>query len=348
MQDRKVKRILSSFISFSLFLLFAACSQDMTVNQYDTSFEIKKGDSIREVSKNLKQESIIKNPLRFQIIAKLMRHDRDFKFGIYQIRKGESYYDLIAKFSAGQTYSIKITIPEGYNIFQVADLLSSKNLASEADFLRECSNTAYLQQYDLNGLKSVEGLIYPETYLIPIGSPSEKIIPLFLTQFDRVVDRPILDEINKKGLSLKKVLTMASIIVKEARFEFEKPIIAGVYYNRLKKGMKLQADPTLIYALMISGKYEGEILYSDFGIDSHYNTYRYYGLPPGPIASPDKTSILAAIYPADVEYLYFVAKPDGTHYFSKTLEEHNKAVWEYQRLPSIEKHKKENNKNLSN
>ncbi len=328
------------------FLLFLAACADVTVNQNDASFEIKKGESIREIAKDLKHDNIIKNPLRFQITAKLMRHDRDFKFGIYQIKKGETYSDLISKFALGQTYSIKITIPEGYNLFQIADLLAEKNIVSQADFLKECSNADYLSEYKLGGLKSIEGLVYPDTYLIPIGYTSVKIIPLFLEQFDRVVDKSMMEQINKKnpgGTGLKKVLIMASIVEKEAKFEFEKPIIAGVYYNRLKKGMKLQADPTLIYALMLTGNYDGEIHYRDFNIDSRYNTYKYYGMPPGPIANPDRTSILAAIYPADVEYLYFVAKPDGTHYFSKTLDEHNKAVWEYQKLPAIERRKRETN-----
>ncbi len=336
-----MKQIFRPVLFLIVLILFAACA-DVTVNQNDATFEIKKGESIQQIAKDLKHENIIKNPLRFQIIAKLMRHDRDFKFGIYQIRKGESYSDLIVKFTEGQTYSVKITIPEGFNMFQIADLLSEKNLVASADFLRECSNSAYLMQYNLGSLKSVEGLIYPETYFIPIGFGSDRIVPLFLEQFNHVIDRNILEEIKKKGLTLKKVLIIASIVEKEAKFEYEKPIISGVYYNRLKKGMMLQADPTLIYALMLAGKYEGEIHYGDFGIDSHYNTYKYYGLPPGPIANPDKTSILAAIYPADVDYLYFVAKPDGTHYFSKTLEEHNKAVWEYQKLPAIEKRKRDN------
>lgn len=326
------------FLSAAL-LLFTSCA-DITVNQNDTTFEIKKGESIREIAKNLKHENIIKNPLRFQIIAKLMRHDKDFKFGIYLVRKGETYTDLITKFAEGQTHSIKITIPEGFNMFQIADLLSDRDLAAAPDFLKECSNNEFISQYSLGGAKTVEGLMYPDTYFIPIGYGSARIIPLFLDRFNSVVDKNMIDVINKKGISLRKVLIIASIIEKEAKFEFEKPIISGVYYNRIKKGMKLQADPTLIYALMLSGKYDGEIHYSDFGIDSHYNTYKYYGLPPGPISNPDKTSILAAIYPADVEYLYFVAKPDGTHYFSKTLEEHNKAVWEFQRLPAIEKRKK--------
>lgn len=327
-------------------MLFLAACADVTVNQNDASFEIKKGESIREIAKDLKHDNIIKNPLRFQITAKLMRHDRDFKFGIYRIKKGETYSDLISKFALGQTYSIKITIPEGYNLFQIADLLAEKNIVPQADFLKECSNADYLSGYRLGGLKSIEGLVYPDTYLIPIGYTSAKIIPLFLEQFDRVIDKTVMEQIDKKGPGgggLKKVLIMASIVEKEAKFEFEKPIIAGVYYNRLKKGMKLQADPTLIYALMLTGNYDGEIHYRDFNVDSRYNTYKYYGMPPGPIANPDRTSILAAIYPADVEYLYFVAKPDGTHYFSKTLEEHNKAVWEYQKLPAIERRKRETN-----
>ncbi len=338
-----MKRFLCANLLILALFLFAGCAGDITINKDDILFEIKKGENIQVLAKRLKKENIIKNPLRFQILAKLMRKGGEMKFGIYLINKGETYSDLIKKFASGQTYSIKITIPEGSNIFQIADILAEKNIATNGEFIKECSNKIFLSQYNLPFNSTLEGYLYPDTYMIPIGYRSDKIVQIFLDHFSKIIDQNILNQIYKKGLTLQKVLTMASIIEKEAKMEYEKPIISGVYYNRLKKGMRLQADPTLIYALILAGTYNGDIRYRDFEIDSKYNTYKHYGLPPSPIANPGKTSILAAIYPAEVEYLYFVAKPDGSHYFSKTLSEHNKAVYQYQKLPAIERRKKRNN-----
>jgi len=332
-------RILKFLFIPLLFFLYG-CGADITINQKEVLFEIKKGESIQTVSRRLKHENIINNPLRFQILAKLMRKDSNLKYGVYLITREEKYADIINKFSKGATYSIKVTIPEGSNIYQIADILLQKELVKKEDFLRECSNKKFLARYNLPQNATLEGYLYPDTYMIPLNYPVEKIIEMFLDKFDQIVDQKYIDEINKRGLTLQKILTMASIIEKEAKLEYEKPIIAGVYYNRLKQKIKLQADPTLIYALILKGEYTGDIRYRDFTLDSKYNTYKYYGLPPSPIANPGKTSILAAIYPADVDYLYFVARPDGSHQFSKTLKEHNQAVYQYQKLPAIERRKK--------
>lgn len=318
-------------------LTLASCGGDTTANQQDVLFEIKKGENFQIVTKRLKEQKIIKNPTRFRVMAKLMMKDNEVKFGIYQIEKAERYGNLIDKFASGQTYSVKVTIPEGSSIFQIADILSSKGLITKEEFLKECSDKNHLARAGLGQKSTLEGYLYPDTYMIPVNYPADKITDLFLDHFDQVVDQDMKDKIKSKGMDLVKVLAMASIVEKEAKQEFEKPIIAGVYYNRIKKGYRLQADPTLIYALTLAGKYDGNIRHGDFTFDSRYNTYKYYGLPPTPICNPGKTSILAAIFPADVEYLYFVAKPDGSHYFSKTLEEHNKAVYQFQIIPARER-----------
>ncbi len=329
-------------VLFIVFLCFsiAGCATELTVNKDNVLFEIKKGESFHNITKRLKSENIIKNTTRFQILAKLMRKDMNFKFGVYQIKKGERYIDLIDKFASGDTFSIKITIPEGYNIYQIASVLSENGLISEEEFLETCKDKELISEFNLKKNPTLEGYLYPDTYYIPLNYEKKKIIRLFLDNFNRIIDNDFLTKIHQKGLTLNNVMIMASIIEKEAKQEFEKPIIAGVYYNRLKKGMRLQADPTLIYALTLTGTYNGSIGFKDFNIDSKYNTYKYYGMPPGPIANPGRASILAAIFPTDVGYLYFVAKPDGSHYFSSTLEEHNKAVYLYQKLPAYEKRRK--------
>ncbi len=335
-----MKRFILPLSILFFIIMLTGCAEEVTNNHDPVLFEIKKGESVHSVTRRLKEEKIIKNSTRFLILAKLMRKDADFKFGIYQIEKAEKYSGLIDKFSSGATYSIKITIPEGDNIFQVAEILAEKGFISKDEFLQLCKDSELLSEVGLKGDYTLEGYLYPDTYLIPLNYEKKKIVKMFLDHFKSVIQEDILREIKNKGLKLNEVLVMASIIEKEAKQEFEKPIISGVYYNRLKKGMKLQADPTLIYGMIIAGKYDGDIKNGDFIFDSKYNTYKHFGLPPAPIANPGRTSILAAIYPADVEYLYFVAKQDGTHYFSKTLSEHNKAVYEFQKLPAYERRKK--------
>ncbi|MCX7820342.1 MAG: endolytic transglycosylase MltG [Brevinematales bacterium] len=320
-------------------VLFCSCSVYKTENKEDVLFEIKRGESFSSVVKRLVEEKIISHPRVFKFQAKLSGSSKNLKFGIYLIKKNESYSSIINKFYSGKSYSINVTIPEGYNIFDIADLLESKNLVKKEDFLKTLRDKDLLDYAGLNKGQSLEGYLFPDSYSIPLNYSPKQIAKMMITRFKEVVNDEILNVIKSKNITLNKVLTMASIIQKEARFEHEMPIISGVYYNRIEKRYKLQADPTLIYALILDGKYDGNIRKSHFDYHSKYNTYRYYGLPPGPICNSGKMAILAAIYPAKVDYLYFVAKPDGTHYFSKTLEEHNKAVHLYQIIPAIERRK---------
>lgn len=317
--------------------LLVSCGGDVTANKEDVLFEIRKGDNFQTVTRRLKEMKVVQNPTRFRVLAKIMMKDNDVKYGVYQIAKNEKYGDLINDFASGQTYSIRITVPEGSTIFQVAGILASKGLVSSNDFLKECAKPEHLSKVGLGPRDSLEGYLYPDTYQVPQNAESGKIVEMFLRHFDQVVDKDIRDKIVSKGKTLKKILAMASIVEREAKQEFEKPIIAGVYYNRIKMKMRLQADPTLIYAMILAGKYDGNIRKGDFAFDSRYNTYKYFGLPPSAIANPGRTSILAAIFPAEVDYLYFVAKPDGSHAFAKTLEEHNRNVYQYQIIPARER-----------
>ncbi len=324
------------FLQLFLFSLFG-CSLFRTSNTSDTLFEIKKGESFGSVLKRLREENIVSQPLIFRWQAVVIGNKNKLKFGIYQIKRHEAYSSVLKKFYTGKSYSINITIPEGYNIFEIATLLENKGLVKKEVFFSELKNPEILSLLGLPKNSSIEGYLFPDSYSIPLNYNAHQIIKIFVNRFKEIVNEELLNVIKKRGLNLKEVLTMASIIEKETRLEFEKPIISGVFYNRIRKGYKLQADPTLIYALMLDNKYDGNIRKRDFEYDSKYNTYKYFGLPPGPICNPGKASILAAIFPADVDYLYFVAKPDGSHHFSTTLEEHNKAVRVYQIMPAIER-----------
>lgn len=330
------------YLFFTGSLLFVSCSDKITLNHQEIIFEIKKGDSIHTISRKLTEQKIISDAGAFELQARLMGKASKLKYGVYLIRKDEKYSSVINSFSSGESYTVRLTIPEGFNSFQIADLIEQKGFGKKEVFLNALKDPALLGQIGLNKGDSIEGFLYPDTYMIPENYPEEKIAALMINQFKKIINQDVIDAIKSRNLSIMKVLNMAAIVEKEAKLEYEKPIIAGVYYNRLKKGMKLQADPTLIYALLLDGKYDGDIKFKDFNYDSKYNTYRYYGMPPGPIANPGRTSILAAIYPADVDYYYFVAKPDGSHAFSATLQEHNQAVYQYQKLPAIERRKQRN------
>ena len=325
---------ISVFISLGLLLILSACHGDKTLNQQKVLFEIKKGENMAIIARRLKKQHIIGNVTRFRVLAKIMHMDRQVKVGMYDVNPGEAYKTLISKFAHGKTHYIKLTIPEGWTIFQIANLVEEKGLDTASNFIKACHEKKFLNRYRIPPTRSLEGYLYPDTYFIPLEYKSDDIIKMMLNHFDEVINDKIRNKIKSTGKTLNEILTMASIVEKEARVEYEKPIIAGVYYNRLKIRMKLQADPTLIYALILDGVYHGDIKFKHLHPPwpSPYNTYYIYGLPPGPIANPGKTSILAAIFPANVPYLYFVANPEnGTHDFSRTLSEHNFKVREYQK-----------------
>ena len=327
-------RLKKVFLALGLTLVLSACHTDKTINQQKVLFEIKKGDNMTVIAKRLKQEHIIGNMTRFRVLAKIMHMDRDVKVGMYDVNPNEEYKDLISKFAHGRTHYVRLTIPEGWTIFQIADLVRQKGLDTASNFIKACSKKTFLDRYHISYSRSLEGYLYPDTYFVPLDYKSDAIIEMMLNHFDEVVNKKVRAKIKSEGKTLNEILTMASIVEKEDRVEYEKPIIAGVYYNRLKLRMKLQADPTLIYALILDGEYHGDIKFKHLRPPwpSPYNTYYVYGLPPGPIANPGKTSILAVMFPANVPYLYFVANPaNGKHDFSRTLSEHNMKVRLYQK-----------------
>jgi UPF0755 protein len=314
-------------------MIFSACGNENTLNEKTVLFEVEKGDSLSTVVEKLKDKKLIDNPNRFKILAKLMGKDKKIQTGVYQILPLEAYGEIIDKMSSGKTHSIKLTIPEGYNIFEIAQTLSNNGFGNYHDFLAEVRKPAYLARYGIPEGQSLEGYLFPDTYFIPFKSEVSKIVEMMLARFNEVVNDEMKKKIKERGLTLHKVLTMASIIQKETGIEYEMPIISGVYHNRIKSEWMLQADPTVIYGLLLEDKYDGNIrkwhLTEEF--DSPYNTYAKYGMPPGPISSVGKQAILAAIFPAQVDYYFFVAtgKGDGAHVFSKTVAEHNNAVGLY-------------------
>ena len=283
---------------------------------------IPRGASFGQATDSLARSGIIGSPKLFRLYGRFTGGDRNIKPGTYLLKHGTPWSDIISALNGGHGLVNTVTVPEGYTISQITPLLA-RTLKVPADSVTAAvSDTALLARLDVPN-KTLEGYLFPDTYAFPIGTTARQAVREMVYSFERrwrpEWDSSIVDlSINRNDL-----VTMASIVEREARLPEERPVIAAVYYNRLKRGMLLQADPTVQYAL---GHHVGRVLYKDLTIDSPYNTYVHKGLPPGPVASPGVASLVAAANPANVPYLYFVASRDGHHEFRMTLEQHTNAV----------------------
>jgi UPF0755 protein len=218
----------------------------------------------------------------------------------------------------------------------MAKIYESRGFGRQADFIKAASDTTRIRELDPEA-RDLEGYLYPETYSLPRGTAPAKLIEMMVGRFKEAYSADLQAKARAQGLTTRQVVTIASLVEKETAREEERALVAAVYRNRLNIRMGLQADPTVIYALQKAGRYDGNIRREDLDLDSPYNTYKHAGLPPGPIASPRKASIEAALTPADVPYIYFVSRNDGSHVFATTLDEHNRNVRQYQVLYFREK-----------
>jgi UPF0755 protein len=285
---------------------------------------IPRGASFADAADSLSKANLIGWRKMFRVYARLTGGDRKIKPGTYLLRHGTPWNDIVSALHGGHGLVNTITIPEGYTISQITPLLA-RTLKVPVDSVDAAvRDTSLLARLDLP-TATLEGYLFPDTYAFPIGTTARQAVHEMLYDFERRW-KPEWDakaaalQINRNDL-----VTMASIVEREARLPEERPVIAAVYYNRLRKGMLLQADPTVQYAL---GHHVGRVLYKDLTVESPYNTYVHKGLPPGPVASPGVASLDAAANPANVPYLYFVASRDGHHEFRMTLDEHTSAIRE--------------------
>jgi len=278
-----------------------------------------------EISDLLKQAGVIQDPFLFHLFTYLRGSSDRLKAGEYEFTSSMGLLDVIRILEEGEVLVHKVTIPEGSSLWQIARLLDAEGLVDIDRFLRLTRDPAVASYY-MPEADSMEGFLFPDTYHFIKGTKEEAVIDAMVQRFFRAFSGADELRARRHGMSLYEVVTLASIIEKEALVDREKPIIAGVFYNRLRRGMRLQADPTVLYGR----RRQGRIRYRDLREKHPYNTYVHYGLPPGPIASPGAAALKAALYPARVRYLYFVSKNDGTHQFSRTLKEHNRAVRKYQ------------------
>jgi UPF0755 protein len=226
-------------------------------------------------------------------------------------------------------YLLPITFREGLTIKQMSELFEAKGFGPRAEFVAAAGDARLIASLD-PGAHDLEGYLFPDTYALPRRATAAQLVTRMVAGFEKVLTPELRAEAAARGLSVHALVTLASIIEKETGNTEERPLVAAVYSNRLKTGMGLQCDPTVIFALDRVGRYTGNLTREDLHFDSPYNTYRYAGLPPGPIASPGRASLEAAAHPADAPYLYFVSRNDGTHAFASTLAEHNHNVFEYQ------------------
>jgi len=282
---------------------------------------IKQGDSMTRIVQRLEEEDLIKDGTGLLVLAKLLGKDRHIQAGRYDFKKGITMYSVFSKLIRGDVTLKEVTIPEGLTIKQIAGILRREIQIDSSEFVKVATEIQFAKSMEIPA-SNLEGYLFPNTYKFSWGATSEKVVKILVEQFKKTFTDSLRRRAEEINLSLAEVVTLASMIEAEAKDGEEREMISAVYHNRLKQGMLLQCDPTVIYALP---ELDRPLLLTDLEIDSPYNTYKYPGLPPGPICNPGRASIFAALYPAEVNYLYFVAKGDGTHIFSTTLREHNKA-----------------------
>jgi UPF0755 protein len=293
------------------------------------SLMVNPGDGVRDIGRQLHGLGLVRHPDVFRAHVLSRGDTARLRAGEYELTGSMSLDDIVAKLVRGDVVRRTVTFPEGSDIDAMARLAATRGIVME-DFLRAARNPAPIRDLD-PAAPDLEGYLFPDTYdLTKKPDPAADLVARMVKRFREVIT-PELPRIQASGMSLREVVTLASVVELETARVEERPRIAAVFRNRLRFRMPLQTDPTVIYALKKAGTYDGNIRRGDLAVDSPYNTYRYPGLPPGPIASPGREAIRAVLQPADVKDLYFVSRNDGSHQFSANLADHNRAVTQYQR-----------------
>ncbi len=298
---------------------------------------IKKGAPLKKVSEILRQEGIIRNGPFFVLATTVLGKKGRLKAGEYEFHAGMPPLKVLDTLVKGQVKRHLVTIPEGYTLSQIAQRLEELQIVDRQSFLQKASSAAFIASLEplhpvtTGAVSSLEGYLFPDTYHLFKGMDPEEVIQMMVHQFKKVFGPDRVSQASQLGASPREVVILASIIEKETPLFEEKPLISAVFHNRLKKKIALQSDPTVIYGIK---NFNGNLTREHLLKPTPYNTYLFPGLPPTPICNPGKDSILAALNPAPVPYLYFVSKNDGSHFFSSDIEAHNQAVWKYQKNPS--------------
>ncbi len=291
--------------------------------------EIAPGSSPAAMGRVLAAAGVVPNAPSFRTAVWLRGSGRRLQAGEYRFDAPISPADVVDKLARGEVYLQPITFREGLNIRQMAAIFEERGFGTARAFIKAASNPQAVAELDRQAT-DLEGYLFPDTYTLPRNVTAEQLVSRMVSRFEQSLTPEIREQAAGRGLSVRQLVTLASLVEKETAQADERPLVAAVYANRLKIGMGLQCDPTVIYALERAGRYSGNLTRENLKFDSPYNTYRYAGLPPGPIAAPGLAALQAAANPADVPYLYFVSRNDGSHAFAATLDEHNRNVHQWQ------------------
>ncbi len=317
----------ASWLTWALYVPYAGFSADGIV------VEIPMGTSRRGIARLLKQNGVLRSALAFELLAR-WRSDVQLQAGEYRFDVPASARAVFRKIAEGRVFVHSLVIPEGLNMFDIAGKFEQAGFGSRDDFLRVARDASPIRDI-APAAASLEGFLFPATYGFPRDATAEEVAAAMVARFRAVWNALPQEGRNPRGLQPLELLTLASLVERETGVAGERPLIAGVFYNRLAKRIALQCDPTVIYAMELAGKNDGIIHMSDLRMKSPYNTYLNRGLPPGPIANPGEEALRAALFPPETDYFYFVSDTQGGHFFSRTHNEHNENVAKYRRLAGL-------------
>ncbi|MBN2244667.1 MAG: endolytic transglycosylase MltG [Candidatus Aminicenantes bacterium] len=293
-------------------------------------FEVKEGSSVKSIARSLEEWDLIKNRHIFLLGFRLFFPSNNLRAGEYSLELPLSSHEILKLLIEGKVILYPITIPEGLTRLEMAGHVQSEYAIAKDAFLEASGDPRPILSLDSKAL-NLEGYLFPETYHFPKNTTARFMVTAMVDQFSSVFDHDWRQRAKNLGFTIREIVILASLIEEETSLPEERNLVSATFHNRLRIGMKLDCDPTIIYALKLDNAYTGRLRYRDLKLDSPYNTYIYPGLPPGPICNPGKASIQAALYPADEDFLYFVSKNDGSHKFSRTFKEHQTAVNIYQK-----------------
>ncbi len=322
--------VLAGLVAAGVWLAFALYTPYQGFPREGVYVEVPRGASGKAIARLLAGKEVVRSRLAFEVLCR-WRARHALQAGEYFFDRPANAFEVYRVLAEGRVFQAQVTVPEGFTLFDIADLLAREGLTSRQAFLDAARDPAPIRDL-APGARSLEGFLFPATYSFPRHSAAREIVEAMVRRFREALQALPEAGADRNELSLEAVVTLASLVERETSVPAERPIIAGVFTNRLRRRLPLQCDPTVIYALQLAGRYNGSLGSRDLQFDSLYNTYRHPGLPPGPIANPGGAALRAALDPSPVNYLYFVANGQGGHVFSKTLEEHNQNVARYRRL----------------
>jgi len=293
-------------------------------------YEIPKGRTVKGIGLDLESRGIIQSADLFWLYTRIKGKTKSLKAGEYSFDHPVSLVEVVRKLESGDIHYHRVTIPEGLDVVETSSLFVEAGFGSHSEFESAVQLVDLVDRLDTKA-ENLEGYLFPDTYFLTRGTSAPEIVQRMVTRFLEFWTEDLDKRAKELEMSPRQVVTLASLIEKEAALVHERELVSAVFHTRLARGIRLACDPTVIYAVKQIKEYDGVINRSDLDLDSPYNTYLYPGLPPGPIASPGAQSISAALNPAEADYLFFVSKNDGSHIFSKTYAEHSRAVRQYQR-----------------